>query len=103
MYAHVGREEWIWRGLAIATIVALLGIAVMPLAVGDLGAVIGGIQAGMNANSWEQAVVNGAWNGFGAGVAGAGIYIGLLGLGVATGGTAFAVGLGVAFFLVSNN
>ncbi len=50
----------------------------------------------MNANSWEQAVVNGAWNGFGAGVSGAGIYLALLGLGVASGGTAFAVGLGIA-------
>ena len=35
MYAHVSREEWLFRGLAIATILALVGMAVMPLAVGD--------------------------------------------------------------------
>jgi len=90
-------EETMIKGLAIATCIGLLATAVMPaVSVGDVGAVIGGIQAGMNANSWEQAVVNGAWNGFGAGVAGAGIYLALIGLGVASGGTAFAVGLGIA-------
>jgi len=37
MYAHVSGEEWIWRGLAIATILALVGMAVMPMSVGDAG------------------------------------------------------------------
>jgi len=37
MYAHVSREEWVFRGLAIATILALVGMAVMPTAVGDMG------------------------------------------------------------------
>ena len=37
MYAHVSREEWLFRGLAIATILALVGMAVMPMAVGDMG------------------------------------------------------------------
>ena len=30
MYAHVSREEWLFRGLAIATILALVGMAVLP-------------------------------------------------------------------------
>ena len=30
MYAHVSREEWLFRGLAIVTILALVGIAVFP-------------------------------------------------------------------------
>ncbi|WP_456327095.1 hypothetical protein [Archaeoglobus sp.] len=37
MYAYASREEWLFRGLAIATILALVGMAVMPLAVGDIG------------------------------------------------------------------
>jgi hypothetical protein len=31
MYVHVSREEWLFRGLAIATILALVGMAVMPV------------------------------------------------------------------------
>ncbi len=34
MHAYASREEWIWRSLAIATILLLVGMAVMPLAVG---------------------------------------------------------------------
>jgi len=34
----VSREEWMWRGLAIAMCLAMVGLAVMPLAVGELGA-----------------------------------------------------------------
>ena len=30
MYAHVSREEWLFRGLAIAMILAMVGLAVMP-------------------------------------------------------------------------
>ena len=30
MYAHVSREEWLFRCLAIATILALVGMAVLP-------------------------------------------------------------------------
>ena len=30
MYAYASREEWLFRGLAIATILALVGMAVMP-------------------------------------------------------------------------
>jgi small-conductance mechanosensitive channel len=37
MYAHVSREEWLFRGLTITTILALVGMAVIPLAVGDIG------------------------------------------------------------------
>ena len=96
MYEVKDWNEEAFKWLAVAICLAMVAMAVMPVAVGDVGAVIGGTQAGMNANSWEQAVVNGAWNGFGAGVAGAGIYLALLGLGVASGGTAFAVGLGIA-------
>jgi len=98
MDVYVGRwdEERVIKWMAVAMVLAMVGAMVMPLAVGDVGAVIGGIQAGMNANSLEQAVVNGAWNGFCAGVAGSGIYLGLIAIGVASGGTAFAVGLGIA-------
>ncbi len=41
MYAYKGvsREEWLFRGLAIATILALVGMAVMPMAIGDIGLV----------------------------------------------------------------
>ena len=31
----VSREEWMWRGLAIAMCLAIVGMAVMPMAVGD--------------------------------------------------------------------
>ena len=30
MYAHVSREEWLFRGLAIAMCLAMIGLAVMP-------------------------------------------------------------------------
>jgi len=30
MYAYVSREEWLFRGLAIATILALVGMAAIP-------------------------------------------------------------------------
>jgi len=96
MYAVKNWNEEVIKWLALAMVLGMVGLAVMPMTVGDIGAVIGGIQAGMNANSWEQAMVNGAWNGFGAGVASAGIYLALLGLGVASGGAAFAAGLGIA-------
>ena len=39
MYAHVSKEEWLFRGLAIAICLAMVGMAVMPLAVGDATAV----------------------------------------------------------------
>ncbi|AIG98408.1 hypothetical protein AFULGI_00016490 [Archaeoglobus fulgidus DSM 8774] len=96
MYAVRKWDEEVIKWMAVGMVLAMVGLAVMPVSVGDVGAVIGGIQAGMNANSWEQAVVNGAWNGFTAGGVGAGVYLGLVALGVATGGTAFAVGLGIA-------
>ena len=35
MYAHVSREEWLFRGLAIVMCLAMVGMAVMPLAVGE--------------------------------------------------------------------
>ena len=35
MYAHVSREEWLFRGLAIAMVLAMVGMAVMPLAIGS--------------------------------------------------------------------
>jgi hypothetical protein len=39
MYVEVSREEWVFRGLAIATILALVGMAVMPvLSVGNITA-----------------------------------------------------------------
>jgi len=42
MYAYASREEWLFRGLAIATILALVGMAVMPsVAIGDIGYSIG--------------------------------------------------------------
>ncbi|WP_290899216.1 hypothetical protein [Ferroglobus sp.] len=96
MYAVKDWNEEVIKWMAVGMCLAMVGLAVVPISVGKVGAVIGGIQAGMNANSWEQAVVNGAWNGFAAGGVGAGIYLGLIALGVATGGTAFAVGLGIA-------
>jgi len=34
MYAHVSREEWLFRGLAIAMVLAMVGLAVMPSIVG---------------------------------------------------------------------
>ena len=30
MYAHVSREEWLFRGFAIVTILALVGMAMIP-------------------------------------------------------------------------
>jgi len=41
MYAVEGmsREEWLFRGLAVAMILAMVGMAVMPMAVGDIGLV----------------------------------------------------------------
>ena len=30
MYAQMSREEWLFRGLAIAMILAMVGMAVMP-------------------------------------------------------------------------
>ncbi|WP_148305966.1 hypothetical protein [Geoglobus acetivorans] len=96
MYAVRNWNEEIVKWLAVGIVLAMAGLVMVPLNVGDVGAVIGGLQAGVSSNSWEQAVVSGAWNGFNAGAVGAGVYLGLLGLGVATGGTAFAVGLGIA-------
>ena len=40
MYAHVSREEWLFRGLAIVMCLAMVGMAVMPLAVGEGWAVL---------------------------------------------------------------
>ena len=40
MYMEVSREEWVFRGLALVMCFALVGLAVMPLAVGDIGNVI---------------------------------------------------------------
>ena len=31
MYVHVSREEWLFRGLAIAMVLAMVGMAVMPV------------------------------------------------------------------------
>ena len=31
MHAHVSKEEWLFRGLAIAMCLAMVGIAVMPI------------------------------------------------------------------------
>ncbi|WP_457549502.1 hypothetical protein [Archaeoglobus sp.] len=31
MYANESKEEWIWRGLAIAMCLAMVGLAVMPV------------------------------------------------------------------------
>lgn len=44
------------------------------IAAADGGAVIGGAQAGMNADNTQEAVVDGAWNGFKAG--GVGVAVG---------------------------
>ena len=35
MHAHVSREEWVFRGLAIAMCLAMVGMAVMPLINGN--------------------------------------------------------------------
>lgn len=42
MYAHVSREEWLFRGLAIATILALVGMVATPIIIGgqDAAAVV---------------------------------------------------------------
>ncbi len=38
MQKNVCREEWVWRGLAVAMCLAMVGVAVMPaLNVGDAG------------------------------------------------------------------
>jgi len=42
----VSREEWMWRGVAIAMCLAMVGIAVMPLAVGDIAAYCAGAGEG---------------------------------------------------------
>jgi hypothetical protein len=31
MYAHVSKEEWMFRGLALAMVLAMVGMAVMPV------------------------------------------------------------------------
>ena len=39
MHTHVSREEWVFRGLAIAMCLAMVGLAVMPaVSVGELAA-----------------------------------------------------------------
>ncbi len=102
MHAHVSKEEWVFRGLAIAMCLAMMGMAVMPLAVGDLLYKI-----------THDSKVAGA--GFAVGTGVAGRYIGpviataaasaveegalLTALGVATGGTALILlaGIGTAY------
>lgn len=86
---------------ASMTFVAVLGaIAIISAAVGGAaasgGAVIGGVKAGMSSDNTAEAAVNGAWNGFAAGVSGAGTYVGLASMtGVGT-GPALAAGATVA-------
>ncbi len=57
MHAHVSKEEWVFRGLAIAMCLAMVGMAVMPgIGLQNLtwyvthnGAVAGGVAAGSGA------------------------------------------------------
>jgi len=55
MYAHMNREEWVFRGLAIAMVLAMVGLAVMPTAVGSckLGSYI---IASEKYGSWQKAL-----------------------------------------------
>ena len=34
MYANVSREEWVFRGLALAIVLAMVGMAMMPMSYG---------------------------------------------------------------------
>ena len=95
MYAHVSREEWLFRGLAIAMILAMVGLAVMPLVsnqlaiylsnyadkkwertAGQMLAYWGGVQTGAYVSLMTTAVAAGVaipvvgWIGLGATVAG---------------------------------
>ncbi len=98
MYAYKGvsREEWVWRGLAIATILALVGMAVMPMAIGDIvgGLYIAGVvndkgavAAGLVGSGWA-AIGSGVWALYGDEVV-------LLGLTGAALGGAILIGVGV--------
>ncbi len=96
MYAHVSREEWLFRGLAIAMCLAMLGLAVMPLAVGDI---VGGLYiAGVvnDRGAVAAGLVGAGWSAIGSGIwALYGNEVVLLGLTGATLGGAILIGVGI--------
>ncbi len=97
MYAHVSKEEWVFRGLAIAMCLAMVGMAVMPaVGVVNIAGVVAGVHAGYHANSMEEAIINGAYEGLLASTVPLAAYGVLVGAGIATGGAALAAGIAIA-------
>ena len=96
MYKGVIREKWIWCGLAIAIILAMIGMAMMPIVVGDI---VGGLYiAGVvnNQGATAAALVAGGWSAIGSGIwALYGDQVVLLGLTGAALGGAILIGAGV--------
>ena len=91
MYAHMSREEWLFRGLAIATILALVGTFIMPTSsIGDLTYYISTnsyFTSGLDPETLNQVLT--IWN----------IVVGINGLLISTavgGSVGFAIGLASA-------
>ena len=51
MHAHVSKEEWVFRGLAIAMCLAFLGMAVMPVVTVEPSKIGGGLLLAWNAGN----------------------------------------------------
>ncbi len=96
-YKEVSREEWVWRGLAVATILALLGMAIMPtVGVLNIAGVIAGAYAGYHADSAIGAIIDGAYYGLLASAIPLTAYGVAIAAGAAATGGALLVGIAVA-------
>jgi len=65
MYAHVSKEEWMWRSLAIAMCLAMVGIVVMPGIAGNFSKIqpVDLYFAILNNNKaeWEALAISVGW------------------------------------------
>ena len=87
MHAYVSREEWVFRGLAIAMCLAMVGMAVMPVVVGDIGAVVWWALGGDKLpHPWDYAT-----GAFATGAGGAAGAYAAMWIGARIGGTAGAI------------
>ena len=97
MYVHVSREEWLFRGLAIAMVLTMVGMAVTPIVgVLNVAGVIAGAYAGYHADSMIGAIIDGAYYGLLASVIPVTVYGVLIAAGAAATGGALLAGIALA-------
>ncbi|AEA47920.1 hypothetical protein [Archaeoglobus veneficus] len=67
-------DERVVKVLALMGLLAMVGMAVMPVVVGDVGAALAGAYAGYTAPDQISAILGGATSGWFVGVAAAGLF-----------------------------